>query len=1519
VSRKVLSGVGISLKSIHGLTYDPAGTHCPAETPPMSSLSALDILSSAAIASLPSEETPIEPELLQENPQNEAPSNPPVTESPKEPRSGLSASLASILSPVDAVDPSLSSSVPPPPTDAHHHDAPVSPKSSAAVGVTAVRETVLSAPDVESPAVAVTEVSAFASVTDMDGHDSGPPMPRAEILTEDSSVIRCICPYDDDDGFTIQCERCFVWQHALCVGISQDNVPEEYLCERCSPRIVNIERATQRQTVRRQAEEGLRRARRDLEGEDMLRQARELAVGQVPASEKTNRPSAPKHAKRRSIPLDDSDHADAAPTRRTQPKRRMSNKGKAKVQAAPTPAAPQNEQPAATGNVPDNGDDSGFDETYEPWQFEYTPISTNRCRDMSVRQRLVGLTDRARSPKKRRRHRRHASRGSSSDDSNTAQYINPFDAVELPHLPKPPSTVVRPISHASLSLATPSTNAFGSASSNPSVSTPYPRATVHGLFSSVAISAGSFICEARGEIVPLGEYRADPVNQYSILGVLKPMVRAVGRPWSVAVDQRLFSNESRFIRSGCHPNAVVRPVVLKESRGETPNAAGSRATSPGGDGESVARDRVVFGVFATSYIGRREEVVLPWDWDDDHALHSLPSLLTVSAPDNLPVRLLDDISHRMASISTTLLGIVSCACEKKNDCAVAWMWKIAAASVMPSKAGVSKREVFEGVILANGSGREETDKGKGKTAKGKARKPDLGPLLGIERGWFETGKTEQKADESEGEGEGEGETEPEGQEESHPHSPPDEGVGLTDEDTTTRGARRLSEKPSESADVEMSPPPVSPPAAAPNQWMDVDKPSVANNRRRPSDEVRDNTDKRRVVAKNRRASEEAAAKGYASDASSLTEPLSDRSDYDDDFVRPPRRRRRRSTVTTAKGTKRRRIEIRTRSSSRSREGSASRPSSPAKARQSSEVSPVSRPSSPSKGRKLSKEVSPVSRPSSPTKARQPSVVSPVSRPSSPSKGRKPSVASATTPRSPVPEITPPKEVAEQPPSPPAPAPAEVTFSETSKELLASIAARLDQGLPLPFLPSLPVDGTPPGGVQAWDVEMASPVPAAVQHVEPVLPEPVESPPPPPEPVQEAEPVREPTPPPQPKRVRLSLAEYRRRKSENKTSTNPAQEELPTPEPSRVMDERTESPVSLSIPVTTTTESLVIPPAAKEEPGNDCFPVSSLPGLVAATSQTPNESVAPSPLPGLAAATGQTLSESKVETRNDYSPPPRPAPSPLPGLAAATSQTPSESLPPSIADVAPSAPKSPRSPEPELIISRSPVARSPELTISRAEAAPEVHERLVSFYFPRATFGTSNTDVHMARSSPSPSHGSLYSPRPPPAALPPSTPRNAWRPQRASYEGRRRIPPFADRSDDRPPRGPSDDRGRPRPLSAASDYRSLPPTSPRNRSVTPQREPPSAPRAYPPFGRGGGYSRGGGGRPRGGRPPPVSPRGRHYGPPPRSEPPRGPRNGRASWPPPDRGDRSRPPPGPAAERGRYDGQSMFIFYLVWILG
>ena len=72
-----------------------------------------------------------------------------------------------------------------------------------------------------------------------------------ENLEEDSGGIGCICDFDDDDGFMIQCERCNTWQHSICVGITKSTVPDQFFCELCDPRDVDKEAANKAQRLQR--------------------------------------------------------------------------------------------------------------------------------------------------------------------------------------------------------------------------------------------------------------------------------------------------------------------------------------------------------------------------------------------------------------------------------------------------------------------------------------------------------------------------------------------------------------------------------------------------------------------------------------------------------------------------------------------------------------------------------------------------------------------------------------------------------------------------------------------------------------------------------------------------------------------------------------------------------------------------------------------------------------------------------------------------------------------------------------------------------------------------------------------------------------------------------------------------------------------------------------------------------------------------------------------------------------------
>lgn len=45
-----------------------------------------------------------------------------------------------------------------------------------------------------------------------------------------------------------------VWQHVDCMGIDSQNIPDEYLCELCQPRIIDRERARSLQLMKHSEE-----------------------------------------------------------------------------------------------------------------------------------------------------------------------------------------------------------------------------------------------------------------------------------------------------------------------------------------------------------------------------------------------------------------------------------------------------------------------------------------------------------------------------------------------------------------------------------------------------------------------------------------------------------------------------------------------------------------------------------------------------------------------------------------------------------------------------------------------------------------------------------------------------------------------------------------------------------------------------------------------------------------------------------------------------------------------------------------------------------------------------------------------------------------------------------------------------------------------------------------------------------------------------------------------------------------
>lgn len=358
------------------------------------------------------------------------------------------------------------------------------------------------------------------------------------------------------------------------------------------------------------------------------------------------------------------------------------------------------------------------------------------------------------------------------DDLDASPVDNPFAGKAR--------LAVKTIAPGSLVLAPAMCAPFGGQSAvQSSGMNPFPRPPVYGVFTSAATAAGTCMTFMYGEVVSASSYRKDPINQWEDLGVLKPFTRGLPQPWNLVLDQRRWGDETRFIRQGCHPNVHVKPVLLPKN-----DAASNHGAAEYVDAE-VDGYELAFGLFALQDIPRREELVLPFDWADDHVLHTLPALLfspdlifpkmprhtrtgetsesdEVPSTSSFPLITLAQrsqiaacadhihwLSQLAASCCVTLLGNNVCACTKKRDCALLWLWKLAAFSEVPRKPQGGRPTpsdldlVNVQAVLATALSLDEkapnkagSKGGRGKDKKlFKRRRADLGALVGLVRGW----------------------------------------------------------------------------------------------------------------------------------------------------------------------------------------------------------------------------------------------------------------------------------------------------------------------------------------------------------------------------------------------------------------------------------------------------------------------------------------------------------------------------------------------------------------------------------------------------------------------------------------------------------------------------------------------------------------------------------------------------------------------------------------------------------------
>ncbi|KAI0248958.1 hypothetical protein BJV78DRAFT_1363231 [Lactifluus subvellereus] len=334
----------------------------------------------------------------------------------------------------------------------------------------------------------------------------------------------------------------------------------------------------------------------------------------------------------------------------------------------------------ASVNVQPTGEDEHVN-VDEPWMHSYNPISRDIVPHQEVRDNL-------------RRQAKHW-RGVSA-----LSPPGPLDnsPVLLSTSPSPSQTSIRPLPHSSF------THPILSSHTNPSVLPPS-----YAIHTTQPIPSSKFITPYTSTIIPSSAYLSDPLNAYAHHGMPKPFVHLFGPPLDVALDARITGNEARFVRSGCRPNAVLRPMICPRAKGNDERGQSSK---------SADSEMLTFGVFALRDIKANEEVVLGWEWDDGNTVHHLPAL--IETPHLFEAHHLSYIRNQMASMLHALSStFTTCACgSKAKSCALNLMAEFVDGRLPTPTAPLSQRP--------NDSSEED---------KRPHNRIDLGPLIGAQRGF----------------------------------------------------------------------------------------------------------------------------------------------------------------------------------------------------------------------------------------------------------------------------------------------------------------------------------------------------------------------------------------------------------------------------------------------------------------------------------------------------------------------------------------------------------------------------------------------------------------------------------------------------------------------------------------------------------------------------------------------------------------------------------------------------------------
>ncbi|KAG0258448.1 hypothetical protein BGZ95_004982, partial [Linnemannia exigua] len=541
---------------------------------------------------------------------------------------------------------------------------------------------------------------------------------------EDAGIIRCICGFTDDDGFTIQCENCFVWQHAVCVGISHSNVPDKYLCELCSPRPMDKKRAAEIQRRRNGTMERKREKSPSRRKTSVGRPRKQIGSGSgvsdpgastIPTSSPSSNSVSKEYSQSTTSNTSTSNgktssSASQLDTNGKKTKNGTSNSSNsASKQSNQGPhsqssnAQPSNSSTSSSGHhhhhhhskqktsgQPPNSnsriqsaaanededldmESDSQDDGPDAYQFEFSSVEVNIVTSKAVQDLFRQVITHFRQAQSRKRS------------------LSLTSGVKLQELVASNPSTVNGISSSTPSIPEspePSSTTLGTQTQ----SSPLVSSTTADTSNVVSIERESLarplLKTVVKHILHSSKSPHSPAPQYGLfaesnIGVGRFMIEFKGEV-SLKSTYKLDTINQYSILATPKPFVLFHPhidLVVDARRSGNDARFVRRSCSPNTEIKSIVvpgvQDQTVhLGLFAKVPIAKGQEITLDWDWNKDHpALQSIKAASIEKAKDGSSRKTLKEIRKAKHLAASTLLAQTDCACESKETCVVHQMLK----------------------------------------------------------------------------------------------------------------------------------------------------------------------------------------------------------------------------------------------------------------------------------------------------------------------------------------------------------------------------------------------------------------------------------------------------------------------------------------------------------------------------------------------------------------------------------------------------------------------------------------------------------------------------------------------------------------------------------------------------------------------------------------------------------------------------------------------------------------------------